>query len=181
MLKWVPVANFEDYVISSCGDVARANDGPRLKKAQRLTVQDNGCGYKTVCLYKEGKQHRKYVHRLVLESFVGPPPFNSEGNHKNGARGDNRLVNLEWVSRTANLKHSYAVLDRNPTVRRGETNASAKLTELKVKHIKHLLKNSRLTQRSIASIFKVSPSTIRAIKHKRIWKSVPIIYDAVNL
>ena len=35
-----------------------------------------------------------YVHRLVLDAFIGPEP-GLQCNHKNGIRDDNRLGNLK--------------------------------------------------------------------------------------
>lgn len=43
-----------------------------------------------------------YVHRLVLEAFVGPCPPGMEACHWNGIPGDNRLHNLRWDTPSAN-------------------------------------------------------------------------------
>ena len=51
------------------------------------------------------KLHRALVHRLVLEAFVGPCPAEHECAHLNGARDDNRLLNLSWVTRAENAHH----------------------------------------------------------------------------
>lgn len=44
----------------------------------------------------------KFVHILVLETFVGPRPNEHDGDHINHNRFDNRLENLRWRRRTAN-------------------------------------------------------------------------------
>ena len=44
----------------------------------------------------------KYIHRLVLEAFVGPCPEGMETCHNNGVRTDNRLENLRWDTSSAN-------------------------------------------------------------------------------
>ena len=68
-------------------------------------VMGNG-GYKcrTVGLSRKGRQWVKLVHRLVLKTFVGPCPDNHECCHNNGNSLDNRLSNLRWDTRKANVK-----------------------------------------------------------------------------
>lgn len=55
-----------------------------------------------------GITHR--VHKLVMLAFVGPYPDGMEVNHINGVRTDNRLCNLEYVTRSQNRLHQYHVL-----------------------------------------------------------------------
>ncbi|HOW46205.1 MAG TPA: HNH endonuclease signature motif containing protein [Rubrivivax sp.] len=65
----------------------------------------------TVKLSGPGGSRHHSVHRLVAEAFLGPAlPGQTDVNHKNGARGDNRLENLEWVTRSENHKHKFRVL-----------------------------------------------------------------------
>lgn len=47
------------------------------------------------------------VHRLVLETFVGPASESTpHADHINRVRDDNRVENLHWVSRTANQRNT---------------------------------------------------------------------------
>ena len=50
------------------------------------------------------------VHRLVAHAFLGPPPSEAAGqvNHIDGNSSNNRIDNLEWVSQSENIHHSYA-------------------------------------------------------------------------
>jgi len=50
------------------------------------------------------------VHRLVAHAFLGPPPSEAawEVNHIDGNYTNNRKDNLEWVSHSENIRHSYA-------------------------------------------------------------------------
>jgi hypothetical protein len=55
-----------------------------------------------------------YVHRLVAMAWHADTWFDgAEVNHINGDKYDNRAANLEWVTRSQNLLHSYRVLGRN--------------------------------------------------------------------
>ena len=49
-----------------------------------------------------------YVHRVVLCTFLGRPDADRfEVNHKDCDRGNNCVQNLEYVTRSENMKHSY--------------------------------------------------------------------------
>lgn len=46
---------------------------------------------------------KRLVHRIVLEAFIGPAPDGSEACHDNDIPDDNRLENLRWDTRSANM------------------------------------------------------------------------------
>ena len=50
------------------------------------------------------------IHRLVVSAFLGPPPSPkcNEVNHKDMDPGNNRVENLEYVTRSENMQHYYA-------------------------------------------------------------------------
>jgi len=50
-----------------------------------------------------------FVHRLVAFAFLGPPPAENRWivNHRDNNPSNNRLENLEYVSRSQNMLHSY--------------------------------------------------------------------------
>jgi len=71
-------------------------------------------GYEIIGLWKNNKVKTIAVHRLVATAFIHKPITckKLEINHKNGIKSDNYIDNLEWVTRSENIKHSYDVLGR---------------------------------------------------------------------
>ena len=139
-VSWRPVVGYEGlYSVSSEGQV-RAEEktvkgnqhqsGRRLKpKAMSLWTHD--FGYMMVTLKDQQAKKRHWrVHQLVAIAFLGDPPTaKHEPNHKNRNRADNSVGNLEWVTRSENLAHSWANPMRDRTGNVGPKNGSAKLTE----------------------------------------------------
>ena len=78
------------------------DDGRVFNKDKELVPINNGLGYLFIRLVQNRKRVRKYIHRLVWESFVGP--IINEINHKNHIKSDNRLCNLEDISHSCNIQ-----------------------------------------------------------------------------
>lgn len=97
---WKNIKDFEIYQVSNLGNVRRYNKAneydKRIKKYTYLKFQTTKRGYLQVSLYKNGKQYRKTIHRLVAETFI--PNYNnySQVNHINEIKSDNKVENLEW-------------------------------------------------------------------------------------
>lgn len=71
-----------------------------------------GPGYQMLYLTKGACDKKCWtVHRIVAMALLGDPSFcGAQVNHINGEKTDNRLSNLEWVSRSGNMRHSRDVL-----------------------------------------------------------------------
>ena len=66
-----------------------------------------GGGYR-VDLHKNGDVKGYLVARLVAFAFLGfPPDENYTVEHKNGNRLDNRVENLEWMTRGDNIRAGF--------------------------------------------------------------------------
>ena len=72
-----------------------------------LTQKTTAFGYRRVGLMVEGKQVYFNVHKLVAMTFIGPHKNGFEINHKNCKKDDNRVCNLEWVTKSDNAKHAW--------------------------------------------------------------------------
>ena len=60
-------------------------------------------GYLLVRLFKDGNYKNYRIHRLVAEAYLPNPNNLPEVHHINGIRNDNRVDNLDWVSKEDNL------------------------------------------------------------------------------
>ncbi len=58
--------------------------------------------YPQVSFGKGGTRDRRYVHELVLTTFVGPRPDGMLVRHLNDIPTDNRLENLAWGTKSEN-------------------------------------------------------------------------------
>jgi hypothetical protein len=125
-----------------------------------------------VCLRRGKVLRPKYLHRLVLESFIGPCPDGLEALHRDGNYLHNHLSNLRWGTHLENIHDKFV----HGTMLFGQKNPAAKVTEPEVVQIRELCASGMmLTQ--IAEMFNVSDSLVQVIVHGDIWKDAagPII------
>ena len=99
---WRDVVGYEGrYRVSDQGNVWSCLTNKLLHK--RPTHKGR---LQVTLLPESGKANKQtvYVHRLVLEAFVGPCPDGMECCHYNDIPDDNRLENLRWDTHHANLQ-----------------------------------------------------------------------------
>lgn len=160
---WKEIPN-TDYSVSDQGRVASRKFGKwRVMKRRR-----NSEGYMHAGLCGgSGKQRNVKIHVLVAEAFLGPRPTpHHQINHKNGARGDNRVENLEWCTPKENVRHRFDVLGQ--IGRRGERNNTAKLTETYVREIRvRVLAGEK--RGSIAADYGIDQSSVSDIATGKSW------------
>lgn len=106
---WKPIKGYEGkYCVSNMGRIMSVersiNGGGKIK--QRIMKQCNTRkGYKTVCLYSDGKRIRNIVHRLVAEAFIPNPNNYNQVNHIDENKSNNAAHNLEWCTAKQNMNY----------------------------------------------------------------------------
>ena len=94
---WKPIRGYEDYLINSNGDI-------KGKRGKMLKFWCDKDGYKTVSLYKSPTRKTCLVHRLVASTFIDNPHNYATVDHINNNKNDNRVENLQWLSRRDNVQ-----------------------------------------------------------------------------
>lgn len=126
-------------------------------------------------------------HRFVMQQHLGRSlQFNECVHHINGNKKDNRLENLEVISRSEHTKNHFLDGTLKPPPRptdeqkeslsnrfRGEGSNSAVLTESDVVTIKKMLLDG-YSNSYIAKIFSIGSTAISKIKTGKRWKHVVI-------
>lgn len=107
---WKDIPGYEGfYQVSNTGKIKSFifyNGKLTSSRARLLKPLLTKSGYTRVRLTnKYGDRKYIYIHRIVLTTFVGKSPL--QVNHINGIKTDNNLFNLEYVTRSENMKHAY--------------------------------------------------------------------------
>ena len=173
MEKWKDVKGFKGYYkVSDHGkimSVFRRIKGrwktPMSIMARYLKPSVYRGGYGIVHLAKRCKVSHYSVHRLVLETFVGPCPKGFEACHNDGNPRNNHLSNLRFDTRSNNAKqrieHGTQIMPF------GEKAPGAKLKEKDI----HYIRNSKnKTHQRLADEFDVARSTISMIMNRKAWR-----------
>lgn len=171
MELWNSVVGAEGfYEVSNVG---------RVRSITRMVLVGFGCkrlhvgrvlkqfarqGYLVVNLSVEGIKWSIETHRLVLEAFTGLPPMYHEACHGNGIRSDNRIENLRWDTRAANMRD----MDAHGKRCKGEASPNAKLTEELVR----MIRSSDESSAEISLRVGVSPEAISKARRRFTWKHV---------
>ena len=91
------------YYVSDLGRVYSLNSNIIMK----TTIGTNG--YKAVGIPVYKKVKKMSIHRLVAIAFVENPENKPQVNHLDGNKMNNTSSNLEWVTRSENVKHAYDI------------------------------------------------------------------------
>ena len=115
MEVWKDIPGYEGkYQISNKGRVKSLPRNEKFcKRANEVILKSFVCGsgYQEVILKINGHRKPKLIHRMVAEAFVPNHAGKEEVNHKDGNKFNNDSTNLEWVTPSENIQHSYTELE----------------------------------------------------------------------
>lgn len=149
--EWVKIGCCPFHEVSSQGRVRTLSGSyntPSTRVLSPCAAERGGGSYLVVNLHSKVK----YVHRLVLEGFVGACPLGCEADHRDRNRHNNKLGNLRWLLKEDNNPHR-------------------KLCGGEVWLVRRLLAGN-IKQGLIAQMFRVDASCISRINIQDTWKEV---------
>lgn len=182
---WLPIAEAPNYDVSNLGQVRSYlrqirgkghRDGfisTKVSEPRLMVINYNKDkrpdkrGYGVVCLQSLVGEKNFIVHLLVAKAFLDNPNNDTQINHKNAVKSDNRLPNLEWSDHDRNHEHMTV----NGLRQSGEKHWNAHLTETTVKAIRAEYADG-VRQIDIARNHALTRFKIWQIVHRKTWKSV---------
>lgn len=98
--RWKPIFGYDGmYEVSDLGRVRSKKYG----RCKVMSAKKRRDGYFSVNLCKDGKQKTVKIHRLVAQAFIpNDNIFNTEVNHIDECKQNNRVSNIEWCDRRYN-------------------------------------------------------------------------------
>jgi len=168
-MKSIP--NFPNYAITRDGRVwsnpKETSRGVGLQHFGKWLKPRIRRRYWAVTLRKEGRPYTRSIHRLVLETYVGPCPSGMQCRHLDGDRNNNYLTNLKWGTGSENAQDEI-----RHGGRRGEKNGRAKLTNTDIGVIRYLRDIAKFTLKDIAWQFDMTRSNIGHICRGETWQNL---------
>lgn len=169
---WKALARNPNYEVSSEGRVRERarpvfNRGRVYSKAQRQIepfIDTDGYAFVVIRKPMGTGAEKIFVHRLVMEVFVGECPDEMTVDHIDRNRTNNAMSNLRYATKAEQSDN------RDLSKISGENSKFSKLREVDVAEIRKMLELG-FTDSIIAQRFSVSVSTIKNIKTGKSWKT----------
>lgn len=120
---WKDIPGYYGYQASTSGKIRSIDrtliysDGrKRVHYGKELSTRKNKDGYLVACVGQSatGKRHIDIgVHILIAKTFLPNRGNLEQVNHIDGDKTNNAVNNLEWVSRSQNIRHAKYILGKD--------------------------------------------------------------------
>lgn len=178
---WKPINGYEQsYEVSNFGNVRSLdreiiiNNKVWRLKGKQLKKRIESHGYLAVVLFSGSKRNSQKIHRLVANAFIDNPYNKNEVNHINLIKDDNRVENLEWVTRKENMQHASSLgkLGGTKGMFVGSKSVRSKVKEEDVIQMRKL-KEEGFSSNQIQKMFpNLGARHIRDILNRIYWKHI---------
>ena len=106
MEEWREIEGYEGlYQVSNLGRVKSLKNHKGTYREKILKPTSDKLKYERVALYKNGKQKRFQIHRLVATAFILNPNNLPCVNHIDENPSNNHVSNLEWCTYEYNINY----------------------------------------------------------------------------
>jgi hypothetical protein len=154
------------YEVSNLGRVKRVRFVRRHgERGLPLKPQIDRSGYLAVMVRIGLRQTSRRVHPMVAHAFLGTPLPMREVNHIDGDKTHACASNLEWVTRSENLRHAYRLGLITPS--NGVTHWKSKLTEAQVLEIRAL--RGQMRQADVGRRYNITQAQVSSIQRGESW------------
>lgn len=166
---WKDIFDYDGlYQVSNLGRVKSFHKN----KEMILKSFKNRCGYHQVDLFKNKKGKTITNHSLVMQMFRLEEKFNyTEINHIDGNKENNSVYNLEWCTRSYNIKHAY---ENGLKSSKDENNSNAKINKKIASIIRIAYKNKYFTQKELSELFDINTRSISNVILYKTWTSATV-------
>jgi len=176
--EWTEVPTYEGFYINKNGELLK-----KPTEKHERNIHGKFSFYTKYKIYKpypkaeylqfnivvNGESTTLKQHRALALAFIPNPNNHTQVNHINGDKHNNNLSNLEWVTPSENVLHSYRIgLASN----KGERHPLSLLKDQDVREIRELLSDKKLKQHQIGALYGVKHDTISRIKTGSHWSHV---------
>ena len=166
MTIWKPVHGLEGfYEVSQEAEIKSiARQHPKTKRWMGggfVKPILGSRGYYVVNLTKSGYRKQFFLHKIVLEAFVGLRPPDHEACHNDGNPLNCKLQNLRWDTKSNNHQDKK----KHGTWQVGERANNVKLTNEIVLDIR----NRKLTASEAVKEYGLSPTNAKRIVNYKTW------------
>jgi hypothetical protein len=169
---WKDVPEYEGlYQVSNLG---RIKSLPRngTRNSSRILKPRVDLGYERVWLSKADVVKPHKISRIVASVFILNPFNKPEVNHIDGNKSNNNVNNLEWVTKSENIKHAFNTGLAKPI--REQKHA---VINYNIAHQIRVLCETGMKQVDIARKFNITPQLVSSVKLNKSWSQCESLPD----